>query len=594
MADCSELALAVTDIVTMIASENTVKNLDDVVTVLKTYDGLDNVTREEVVGYIVEASQGKLEGLKRTESLLSKIKREAKVDSETNKRINKLQTHIKNKTLPEVTGKKNPYAPGSAIAELRAIEAHLKSQLSKSEPAQTKRLDKILKELNETAELLDTKGADGNPYVIPVVEESSIKESHKLKKKRFEVIRQRALIREKINALKPKTKWGKWRELFDVPRALVASFDYSAPGRQGKFFVFARPLLSLQAGAKMFKATWSPRYEQQIMDAILNDPEAGDIAIAKLYLAPTESMGGGEHNRTTGSIKTDDFRSDLASKLRFGIGKMVRASNRAYNVYLNSIRVSVFNVLKKNLTKRGEPTIEELQSIANFVNVATGRGARVLGEGGDVLFFSQRYTASRIQLAIAQPLLSGSGKNVKMIIAKEYARMLLGAGTTAMFASMMGVDIELDPRSSDFMKMRFGKHRVDLFGGMQSMLTFGAKAGTLKTKSATTGEIKSMLDYGQSDLRREFANRFFYYKLSPFPSSLFNMAARKDVMGENRDITTLGGAVRIGTDLVIPLSARDIARELNEEGIPLAVAYSLIAILGNGVQSFENENPQKK
>ena len=190
MADCSELALAVTDIVTMIASENTVKNLDDVVTVLKTYEGLENVTREEVVGYIVEASQGKLEGLKRTESLLSKIKREAKVDSETNKRINKLQTHIKNKTLPEVTGKKNPYAPGSAIAELRAIETHLKSQLSKSEPAQTKRLDKILKELNETAELLDTKGADGNPYVIPVVEESSIKESHKLKKKRFEVLLQ--------------------------------------------------------------------------------------------------------------------------------------------------------------------------------------------------------------------------------------------------------------------------------------------------------------------------------------------------------------------------------------------------------------------
>ena len=72
------------------------------------------------------------------------------------------------------------------------------------------------------------------------------------------------------------------------------------------------------------------------------------------------------------------------------------------------------------------------------------------------------------------------------------------------------------------------------------------------------------------------------------------MAARKNVMGENRDITTLEGAVRIGTDLVIPLSARDIARELNEEGIPLAVAYSLIAILGNGVQSFENENPQKK
>ena len=59
MADCSELALVVTDLSTMIMAEPGVRNLDDVVARLKTFEGLESMNREEVASYIAEASRAK-------------------------------------------------------------------------------------------------------------------------------------------------------------------------------------------------------------------------------------------------------------------------------------------------------------------------------------------------------------------------------------------------------------------------------------------------------------------------------------------------------------------------------------------------------
>jgi hypothetical protein len=87
--------------------------------------------------------------------------------------------------------------------------------------------------------------------------------------------------------------------------------------------------------------------------------------------------------------------ADLAEKI-----PGVRASNRAYVVYLNRLRADMFDAMSATLARNGEPTMAEYKAIAQYINVATGRGSfgKKFDKATDALaavFFSPRYVASR-------------------------------------------------------------------------------------------------------------------------------------------------------------------------------------------------------
>jgi hypothetical protein len=118
------------------------------------------------------------------------------------------------------------------------------------------------------------------------------------------------------------------------------------------------------------------------------------------------------------------------------------------------------------------------QGISRYINVMTGRGGLGKGEAVadelNMALYSPGLISSRLQI-LAAPVQSAAGKGfiaelpvgMRKEAAKSYAS-IIGVNTTALsLAALAGNTVELDPLSSDFMKMKDGDTRLDFGGGLQ-------------------------------------------------------------------------------------------------------------------------------
>jgi hypothetical protein len=107
-----------------------------------------------------------------------------------------------------------------------------------------------------------------------------------------------------------------------------------------------------------------------------------------------------------------------------------------------------------------------------------------------------------------------------------YLKFFGGMITTILLLSLMldedeDEGLELDPRSSDFLKLRWKDYRLDLMGGYQQAIVAVAKLiGGIK--STKTQEVKSFSDEGFGQQTREdIVINYFSNKLAPVPSAAY-------------------------------------------------------------------------
>lgn len=368
------------------------------------------------------------------------------------------------------------------------------------------------------------------------------------------------------------------KEVVNTPRTLITSFDVSAPFRQGAFIFFSHPIRGAKTLPDMFKALLSDKERFRVDQEILNRKNYPLYERSKLYLS--------EHGKKLSDIE-EVYQSRWAEKIPF-FGRGVAASQRAYTTFLNKLRADSFDVMVENLTRKGKATPEELEAIANYINVATGRGK--LAVDLNTVFFAPRYVASRFQTILGQPFIKGSART-RTAIAKEYARFLIGAGVVLELGHLAGADIELDPRSSDFGKMRFGNTRLDPLGGLSQSTVFLARIASGTTKDSK-GHIQALRDdpwaapgkkvrYGKSDIG-DVLWRFMRTKLSPFVGTSLDAKTGKDVVGNKVELEDMPGK------LLVPLAMRDIYEAMKEQGVSKAAALSLLSLFGMGMSTYGN------
>ncbi len=360
-------------------------------------------------------------------------------------------------------------------------------------------------------------------------------------------------------------------EIMNTARALVTSFDLSAVLRQGGFIALGHPLRALKIFPDMFRALASEKGQFRVNEEIQKRPNAPLYKSARLYLS--------DQDNANLSKLEEAYMSRWANKLP-GVG----ASQRAYVTFLNRLRADSFDALARSLTLDGKPTLEESKAIANFVNKATGRGSFGGTDQANVVlntvFFSPRYLASRFQLLTGQPLWKGTA-GTRKLIAREYARFMLGVGTIYGLGALAGAEVENDPRSSDFGKVHFGNTRIDPLTGLQQITVLGSRLTSGQTKDLE-GEVNDLRgedrEYGQPDAT-DVVKRFLRSKLSPAAGLAMNLAAGSDFMG--RPVTPLS----VAQSVAVPISGQDIYTVLTQdENVPRASALALLAILGMGVQ----------
>lgn len=382
--------------------------------------------------------------------------------------------------------------------------------------------------------------------------------------------------------------------VYDAARNLMTTGELSFVLRQGKIAAASHPILTAKALPKAFQALFGDELTARALDIqTRNEPMAA------------QAIKNGVHFVEEGaalSKREEAFASKLADKL-----PALRNFNQAGRVFLNKVRVDLY----KAMAGDRELTPEQGKALATYVNEATGRGSLGSLERSAVtmgrVFFAPRYVASRIQYAVGHSMWGGD-LTTRRIIAKEYAKTLVGLGVyyaslTAALDALTEDDkkkptIESDPRSTDFGKIKMGNTRLDPLAGLAQVIVFGSKTGAATANifarevgakgipEKKTSKGKEVFTSGPNtpyggQKWTDVASSFVRSKLHPIPGAIANLYNGTDLA--NQPVTLKSEAGK----MVAPLTYIDIYEALEEQDLPAGAALSLLAFLGEGLQTYD-------
>jgi hypothetical protein len=379
-------------------------------------------------------------------------------------------------------------------------------------------------------------------------------------------------------------------DVANVPRALMASMDFSAPFRQG-FGMISRP------------EYWK---NLEGMFEVAGSKTAYKNMKAEIITRPTYDLMKKSGLRLTGlgdklSEMEEAFMTTLATKI-----PGVAASERAYVGFLTKLRADSFDDLIAKARLAGEdvkPGSKVAKDIADVVNTFTGAGSIKVGKFNmdqatpalNTLFFSPRKIAATIQkfnpIRYLDPRISPTAR-------KAALRNLMGqvgaSFAVAGLATMAGLDVEFDPRSSDFMKLKFRNTRFDLTGGDGNYTVLLARIMTNQTKTLQ-GSVKTLGEGYKADTRGDVIFRWFRNKLSPNASLIADSLYGKNAIGEEFDLFNLE---KLGTEnpiigRLIPLTIQDAIGTAYED--PYMTFPSVLAnTFGIGTSTYETSEAEKQ
>lgn len=356
-----------------------------------------------------------------------------------------------------------------------------------------------------------------------------------------------------------KTQPSVMRELYNLPRGITTTMDLSAPMRQGL------PLIATKQWWTSWKQQLASLGSEGAYQKTLSDLRARPMFQSKIDLNTgkvTKSFA------EQAGIKLMDVASDLTRREEavasnwaetggmFGksnpvqaaykgsLGRIARASNRAYTAYLNQLRADTFESLIKDAMTDFQAGVKGARNpytdmpfakeIADYVNTATGRGplriARPSLEGGKFglkessfeqnaklltdTIFSPRLMASRVRMLNPATYMMASP-----FVRKQYLKSLLSVagawGTISSLAQGAGADVSTDMNSADFGKIRIGNTRLDPAAGFQQYLVAAHRLISGKTTSSASDRMTELGTGYQAPTRKDVVEQFVTNKMHP-------------------------------------------------------------------------------
>lgn len=368
--------------------------------------------------------------------------------------------------------------------------------------------------------------------------------------------------------------------VWNVPKSLMSTFDMSGALRQGAVLTVTKPKISIPALGQAFKDVFSPKAFGDWLDGIKKTPEYQLMKASKLYIADSRRLTGGP------LLKEEAFMSNLAERIPI-IGHIVRASERGYIGFLNRLRVGSFNDIAAKFIKTGlDPVADKkvFESLANFVNTATGRGnLGALEKSAQLLnftFFSPRLIASRFNMLNPFWYLS-QAPQVRREAIKSFAEFV-GVGLSVLaLAQAGGAAVETDPRSTDFGKIRIGDTRWDVWAGFQQWARFFAQLETGERKTAKGNITKLTGEKFPFETRADLIGSFTRGKLSPTLSLALELISGRNAVGDKMTPTE-----SIAKSL-IPLYLKGIRDAYKEMGPSAFFRVGVPTFFGIGTQTYK-------
>jgi Skp family chaperone for outer membrane proteins len=396
-------------------------------------------------------------------------------------------------------------------------------------------------------------------------------------------------------------------DLANLPRAIMATADMSGFLRQGVVYVASHPVIAAKDMMATFRFAFSPKAFEQYFKDLKND---------KLYpLMRKSDLAITDPSRFSASAREEAFMSHLLEKVPI-IGSILRFSERSYVGFLTKLRVDVFKTHADDLLSKGFSPVKDadlFKATAEMVNTFTGRGS--LGAYGNRIapllnnvFFSPRLIAARFK-ALNPIWYARQSKPIRLKAIGDFAKFVAAGITLLVLASLAGFDVETDPRSSDFGKVKIdssgfgtalaagiaaffgvgvqtygGKTRFDSWGGFVQWCRVMGQVITGQRKNSSTGEIVSLTkDEYPFTTRKEVILRFIEGKFAPVPSLINELISGAKTF-EGEDITP----EIIAKQNLIPMYIQDIADAYTGGEIGRAGGYGIAEF-----ESFAKYVPNK-
>jgi len=385
-------------------------------------------------------------------------------------------------------------------------------------------------------------------------------------------------------------------DIANVPRAVLSSYDLSNPLRNSVVLFARNPIQGIKNFKYMLRALKSEEDSAFIMNAMKTDPEYAEL-IQKFRLDITEMAG-------KLGAREEAFPSAFAELI-----PGVRASNRAYTVYANKMRfdngirqLHILNKVDRSLKTRAievamqagkELSDAEIEAaglgddvykgMGQLINWASGRGSMGFLQGAapamNAFLFSPRLIFARLELPFK---LFSRNKYIRQEAWRMFIPFMGGGASILALAKTTGVaDIELDPRSSDFGKMRVGDTRLDVWAGFAQYARFLSQLVSSERKVVTTGQTQELN-------RKDILYQFMESKTSPIVGLILDLLAGRTYVGEELTVEA-ETIVRQIKDRLMPLAWQDMMDAIaNDQATGGALATA--GFLGVGVTSYPPRN----
>jgi len=358
----------------------------------------------------------------------------------------------------------------------------------------------------------------------------------------------------------------------NLPRAIQTSYDLGGTLRQSVVLAARHPQKVPGWIGTTTRSIFDGKYADDIMRSIETSPNIEKI---------TQDMGV-EFTSWQG-VATRLAQREEAFMSRFvNMIPGVKHSARGFTVGLNKIRFDSANYF---ITRYGNKlSANDLKALGRQINIFSGRAPMPaiaeLAPALNTIFYSLRLQISRV---LTPTTVFSSSRIAQKEAARALVQFVGGVSTIVALAKLAGAEAELDPRSTDFGKIKVGNTRIDPWGGFQQYGVFVTRLLTEERKTAAGNIIAAP--------RPETIERFWTGKEAPFAGFVTDVIRGQTMLGEEMTVSTRN-ALQQAYNRMAPMFASDVIDAALADGL-IGIPLSAPGAVGVGVQTYPVIDPLK-